>query len=104
MACQLLKFCHHREDTEGYDMELRYLRDVAEREVDFVVLQNRKPLFAVECNLGEKAVGPALPYFKDRTPVPQFYQVHLGEADFVSKDTEIRVLPFHVFCAEMQMP
>ena len=39
-----------------------------------------------------------------RTWVPRFYQVHLGEADFVSKDTGIRVLPFHVFCSEMQMP
>lgn len=104
VACQLLKFCHHTEDTEGYDMDLRYIRDVTGRETDFVVRQDRKPLFAVECKSGEDSVAPALPYFRERTPIPQFYQVHLGEADYVSKDTGIRVLPFHVFCSELGMP
>jgi uncharacterized protein len=104
VASQLLKYCHHREDTEGYDMELRYIRDVAGREVDFVVLQDRKPLFAVECKSGDKAVGPALAYLKERTPVPRFYQVHLGDRDYLSGDTGVRVLPFHVFCSELGMP
>ncbi len=27
VACQLLKYCHFIEDTEGYRMELRFLRD-----------------------------------------------------------------------------
>jgi uncharacterized protein len=36
-------------------MELRYLRDTDKREVDFVVLRDRRPLFAVECKSGEKA-------------------------------------------------
>jgi len=46
VAGQLLKYCHWIEDTEGYPMELRYLRDTDKREVDFVVVKNRKPLFA----------------------------------------------------------
>ncbi len=79
VACQLLKYCHWVEDTEGYSMELRYLRDTDKREVDFVVLKERRPLFAVECKSGEKAVSPAIRYFADRTPIPHFYQVHLGE-------------------------
>ena len=29
------------------------------REVDFVVLRDRKPLFAVECKSGERAIGAA---------------------------------------------
>ena len=51
MACQLLKYCHFHEDVDGYKMELRYLRDTDKREVDFVVLKNKKPCFAVECKL-----------------------------------------------------
>jgi predicted AAA+ superfamily ATPase len=37
--------------------KLRYLRDTDKREVDFVVLEDEKPLFAVECKAGEKAKG-----------------------------------------------
>lgn len=39
VASQLLKFCHFKEGTEGYKMELRFLRDTDSREIDFVVLQ-----------------------------------------------------------------
>ena len=61
---------HWIEDTEGYAMELRYLRDTDRREVDFVVLKDRKPLFAVECKSGDKAIGPALIFNDlDRTKV-----------------------------------
>jgi len=42
VASQLLKYCHWVEDTEGYSMDLRYLRDTDKREVDFVVLRDRK--------------------------------------------------------------
>src|SRR5438094_697147 len=55
VASQLLKYCHWIEDTQGYAMELRYLRDVVQREVDFVVLRDHRPLFAVECKAGEKS-------------------------------------------------
>ena len=49
VACQLLKYCHWVEDTQGHAMELRYLRDTDKREVDFVIVKDRKPAFAVEC-------------------------------------------------------
>jgi len=42
-------------------MELRYLRETAKREVDFVVLKDGKPVFAVECKSGEKAIGTIRP-------------------------------------------
>jgi hypothetical protein len=46
VGAQLLKYCHFVEDTEGFPMELRYLRDTDRREVDFVVVRKGKPLFA----------------------------------------------------------
>ena len=61
LACQLLKYCHWVEDTQGYAMELWYLRDTDKREVDFVVLKDSKPAFAVECKSGEKASGTIRP-------------------------------------------
>lgn len=102
VASQLLKYCHWREDTEGRTMELRYLRDTDKREVDFVVLKDRKPLFAVECKSGEKAVGAAVHYFAQRTPIPRFYQTHLGTRHFESGS--VSVLPFLSLCRELELP
>jgi hypothetical protein len=102
VASQLLKYCHWIEDTEGHSMELRYLRDTDKREADFVVLKDRKPLFAVECKSGDKAIGPALRYFAARTPIPRFYQTHLGERHFSTG--KVTVLPFVRLCEELQLP
>jgi uncharacterized protein len=102
VASQLLKYCHWVEDTEGYSMELRFLRDADKREVDFVVLKDRKPLFAVECKTGEKSIGPALQYFAERTPIPEFYQVHSGQRHFASG--KITVVPFIRFCQDLELP
>ncbi len=101
VACQLLKYCHFIEDTEGYNMDLRYLRDTDKREVDFVVLQDKKPLFAVECKVGEKQLNPAIQYFKDRTDIPRFFQVHTQTKDIVKG--AVRLLPFGTFCKEFDM-
>lgn len=102
VASQLLKYCHFVEDTEGYAMDLRFIRDTDRREVDFVVLQGKKPLFAVECKTGEKAVSPAIHYFRARTDIPAFYQVHAGSRDYLAGG--VRVLPFTTFCAELALP
>lgn len=101
VASQLLKYCHFLEDTEGYKMELRYVRDVLKREVDFVVLRNKKPMFAVECKTGEKQVSDATRYFKLRTNIPKFYQVHLGEKDYGDEDKDVRVMPYIRFHSEV---
>ncbi len=104
VASHLLKYCHFVEDTEGDAMELRFIRDTDKREIDFVVLKNRKPLFAVECKTGESNLSPAIQYFKERTPIPEFYQVHAGEKDFGHEEKQGRVLPFTTFCKEIGIP
>lgn len=102
VAGHLLKYCHLLEDTQGHKMELRFMRDIDLREIDFVVLQNKKPLFAVECKTGEKSISKSLYYFRDRTSIPKFYQVHLGTKDF--SDGNIRLLSFEKFCQLEKIP
>ncbi len=104
VACQLLKYCCYIEDTEGEEMELRFIRDTDKREVDFVVLKNRKPEFAVECKTGEKKTSANCLYFRERTDIPCFYQVHLGKLDYGNEETAVRVLPFIKFCKELKLP
>jgi uncharacterized protein len=102
LACQLLEYWHFREDVTGRRMELRYLRDTDAREVDFVVLEEKKPAFAVEATMGERTPSAAVRYFKGRTPIPDWYQVHLGE--HVVTIDGVRVLPFAKFCKELALP
>jgi uncharacterized protein len=104
VAGHLLKYCHFIEDTEGHGMELRFLRDTDKREVDFVVLRDGQPEFAVECKSGERDASPACRYFRERTGIPRFYQVHLGTGDFGNEASGTRVLPFPTFCRELQLP
>jgi hypothetical protein len=102
VASQLLKYCHCVEDTEGHAMELRFLRDTDKREVDFVVMKDRKPVFAVECKSGERAVSPAIRYFAERTAIPRFFQVHLGDRHY--ENGGVTVLPFRTLCRELYLP
>lgn len=104
VACQLYKYCHYIEDTEGFTMELRYIRDTDRREIDFVVLKDGQPEFAVECKVGEKTASPACKYFRERTNIPRFYQVHCGSQDTGNAETGTRVFPFTEFCKELNMP
>lgn len=104
VASHLLKYCHFLEDSEGYKMELRYIRDTDKREVDFVVLKEKNPQFAVECKLGEKDIAPAISYFQERTNIPEFYQVHMGKKDFGHAQKRGRVLPFLKFAKEKNIP
>ena len=104
VASHLLKYCHFREDTLGHEMELRFLRDIEKREIDFVVLEDKAPLFAVECKSGEKEASPAIRYFAQRTPIPLFYQVHTGTRDTEKPASRTRILPFSKFCHELELP
>ncbi len=102
VGSHLLKYCHFHEDVYGDKMELRFLRDTNGREIDFVVLKNKRPLFAVECKTGERKVSPHLNYFLERTQIPFFYQVHMGTKDQMIQDN-IRILPFATFCKELEI-
>ncbi len=84
-------------------MELKYLRDVDGRKIDFVILKNKKPLFAVDCKAGERAASSHLFYFQQRTSIPQFYQVHQGDLHH-RPEPGIEVIPFLKFCKKLNMP
>jgi len=75
MASHLLKFVHFLTDHEGYRAELFYLRDVDQREVDFLVTIDGRPWFAVEVKLNDTALSQNLLYFRDRLSIPYIYQV-----------------------------
>ncbi len=101
IASHLLKYCHFMEDSEGHMMELRYLLDVKGREIDFVVLKDRKPLFGVEVKSSNREISNSIKYFSARSKIPIFYQVHLESDDYFKPEYRCRVLPFAKFCSEV---
>lgn len=103
VASHLLKYCHFVQDTQGHKMELQYLRDTDKREVDFVVIQNKKPLFAVEAKLNDKSLSPHIKYFAKRTNIPLFYQTHLGTTAYGSPEHEGKMIPFVEFCKQLNL-
>jgi len=75
VACHLLKAVEGWTDLGFGDFELRYLRDKQKREVDFLVVRDRKPWFLVEVKLKDTGLSPALTYFQTQTKAAHAFQV-----------------------------
>ena len=85
VACHLLKAVDGWNDLGLGAFELRYLRDKQQREVDFVVIRDRKPWFLVEVKAGRDSLSPALKHYQDQIKAPHAFQVVL-DRDFVAAD------------------
>ena len=93
VGAHLLKWVHFLQDTEGRDVDLRYFRDVDGREVDFVVVERRRPTHLVECKWADGPVDRGLRYLKLRFPEAEAWQLSAtGTKDFVSPEG-IRACP-----------
>jgi hypothetical protein len=93
VASHLLKWAHFEEDAKGRDLELRYFRDVDGREVDFVVLEDRRPILLVESKWSDEPVARGLAYLKARFPACDAWQISAaGAKDHLTRDG-IRVCP-----------
>lgn len=75
VACHLLKAVDGWNDLGLGRFELRYVRDKLQREVDFLVIQNREPWFLVEVKTGDTRLSPSLAHFQEQTRAPHAFQV-----------------------------
>jgi hypothetical protein len=92
-----LKWCFFLQDTEGRDTELRYFRDIDRREVDFVIMEDGKPIHFVECKISGKSISRSLRYLKVRFPSVLATQVSLEkDIDVITKD-RIRLCSANIF-------
>jgi len=80
VACHLLKAVEGWTDLGFGDFELRYLRDKQKREVDFLVVRDRKPWFLVEVKLSETRLSPSLAHFQGQTKAIHAFQVVMSLA------------------------
>ena len=83
IASHLLKWCNYIEDTEGHDMELRMYRDLEQREVDFVIIKNHKPIEFIETKKSKQSIDANLIYLKKKFPEVEATQVCLEKSEDV---------------------
>jgi predicted AAA+ superfamily ATPase len=74
VACHLLKAVEGWTDMGFGRFELRYVRDKQKREVDFVVVRDRKPWWLVEVKTNETALSPSLRHFQAATRAAHAFQ------------------------------
>lgn len=93
LASHLLKFCHYYEDVFGVSAELYYVRDTLKREVDFLVVWEKKPWLLVEAKLSPERHHSALKTFSEVLQVPHRFQVCQETGlDYMDKAGDIRIL------------
>ncbi|MBL8026183.1 MAG: ATP-binding protein [Fibrobacteres bacterium] len=97
VGCHLLKWIHFMQDSEGREIELRYFKDVYNREVDFVITEDGRPIQCVECKLSDRKPTDALLYFKSKFPECEAIQVTCeNEKSYVHK-SGIKIIPALIF-------
>ena len=67
------------------------------------MIENNKPLFAVECKTGERNLSRNIAYFSQRTDIPFYYQVHTGVKDYERSELKTRVIPVTQFCELLKL-
>jgi predicted AAA+ superfamily ATPase len=92
VACHLLKAVEGWTDLGLGSFELRYLRDKLKREVDFLVVRDRKPWFLVEVKTGDTRLSDSLAHFKHETEAKHAFQAVI-EIPFVAADCFSRTDP-----------
>lgn len=85
VACHLLKAVEGWTDLGLGRFELRYLRDKEKREVDFVVVRDRRPWLLVEAKTAETALSPHLAHFQRQVGAAHAFQAVL-EMRYVAAD------------------
>lgn len=104
VACHLLKAVEGWTDLGLGEFELRYLRDKLKREVDFIVVRDRKPWFLVEVKKDDTKLSDALEYFQTQSKAPHAFQVVLDQP-FLNADcfrrSEPTVVPARTFLSQL---
>lgn len=64
VAVHLQKFVHFYREQGLEKMELYYLRDIDQREVDFIITKNQEPYMLIEVKLSERKISPHVFHFQ----------------------------------------
>jgi len=100
IAGHLLKWCHFTQDFGFEPLELHYIRDKEQREVDFLVTKTGKPWILIETKLSGTDPGRALHYYADKLAVRHKLLV-VADLKRSGIAGDVRVIAAPSFCASL---
>lgn len=104
VACHLLKAVDAWTDLGLGRFELRYLRDKLKREVDFLIVRDRRPWCLVEVKTHDTTPSPSLVHFQKATRAAHAFQVVM-DLPYVHADCFTRrdptVVPARTFLSQL---
>ena len=105
VACHLSKAVDYWNDVGLGSFKLHYVRDKEKREVDFLVLRDRKPWMLLEVKSSSlEPLSPALTHFQNQLGAPIALQVAF-DAEFVEVDcssfTSPVIVPMQTFLSQL---
>ncbi len=84
VAVHLLKWVYFEQDVQGRDLDLRFYRDKYDHEVDFIILENSKPMMFIETKLTDQETSKGLRYLKSKYKNVRALQIHiLGKKEYI---------------------
>lgn len=100
VATHLLKKIHYLEDSKGLQLDLRYIRDKESREIDFVLIKNRKIFALIEVKLSDPTLSKSLKYYAHKLKPKYAIQIvgylkqeyKVGECRVLSLNTALQTL------------
>ncbi|MEJ5260423.1 MAG: AAA family ATPase [Anaerohalosphaeraceae bacterium] len=105
VACHLLKAVEGWNDLGLGTFVLGYVRDVYQRETDFIVVRDGRPWFLAEVKTSDTKISPALSYFQRQLKVPFAFQVVMDEpyvdADCFSRPHQPIIVPARTFLSQL---
>ncbi len=75
VATHLLKQIQFAQDHEGHSFQLCCIRDKEQREVDFVIIKNKKPIELIEAKLSDSKAAQHLLYYAEKLKIPKARQI-----------------------------
>lgn len=92
VGCHLLKAVECWTDLGYGEFSLNYLRNKQKKEVDFLVVRDKRPWFLVEVKKSDTALSAALGAYQRQTGAKHAFQVVL-DAEYVNRDCFACVTP-----------
>lgn len=87
-----------------FSIPLKYVSVFSGEPESYVVLRGGTSGFTVEGKHSGRRLDKLISCFMQRTPIPEFYQVHLGQEDTGHAASGGRILPLYSLCDLKQLP
>jgi len=104
VAVHLLKYVLFRNEIEGEELVLNYIKDREKREIDFVLGNRRNPILGIECKSSEPHHLNSLSYFARRLGLQRLLVLTKEPGDIKRirhRETTIDILPASTFLATL---